>query len=437
MKKIIIFAITVTFIVSMLFIGTLAVAAAGLELTITHQWPKSDIAKNYVGAVWNEMLDAYVAAHPNVKFNILVITQPALDLKLQAQAAANDLPDVFMLKGSWVSNFVKNDLLLDLAPYLEKFSSKDSYKPVTLKAYTRDGKIYGLPTQVALTSFVYYNADLWKSIGYDTFPTNWDEIKAAAEKFKEKGIIPFAAGNKDKWYFESCWLSTLGDRFTGTEWTQNIIENNGKAKFTDPNFVASLKFLQDLASSGLFNADFNSITSGQSMSLYAQGKAATMVNGYWAISSILNQASPETLKTTKMTILPPVPNQKGDPNTVSASGSWAIAVNNHLEGAKRDLAADFCLSLTGVDFSTKFAEEYGGVGACNVKKVDVTKFDQLTQDYVALAASGIGFTPVYDIEMDGAVIQTMNTSLQELLNGVKSAQQVAEEIQAEQDRLEK
>lgn len=412
------------------------VTEENLELSIAHQYAREDIANSHDGTIWNEMTDAYVAAHPNVKFNVMGINQAELAVKLQAQAAADDLPDVFMQKGSWVSNFVKNDLVLDFTSYLEKTPWKDAYKPATLDPFKRDGKIYGMPVQFASTSFVYYNADLWKSIGYDTFPSDWNEIKAAAKKFTDKGIVPFSAGNKDKWFFESCWLSTVGDRFTGTEWTRNIIENNGKAKFTDPDFVASLKFLQDLAPAGLFNADFNSITNTQSISLYAEAKAATTVDGYWAISSILNQATPETIKATKMAIIPPVPNQKGDPNMISGGGGWSIAANNHLEGAKRDLAADYCLYITGVDYSTKLAENYGEIGACNVKEVDMTKFDQLTQDYVALA-NKVGYTPIYDIEMDGAVIEVMNTAMQEMLNGAKTAEQVAKEIQAEQDKLAK
>ena len=411
-------------------------ATGNLTLDIVHQYPPEQNANSHDGTIWNEMTDKYIADHPDVKFNVTAIDQADLHVKIQAQAAADDLPDVFFLKGSWVSNFVSNDLLLDFTPYLEKSSTKDAYKPATFEPFTRNGKLYGMPVQFASTSFVYYNADLWKSIGYDTFPTDWNEIKAAAKKFNDKGIVPFAAGNKDKWFFESCWLSALGDRFTGTEWTRNMIENNGKAKFTDPDFVSALQFLQDLAKAKLFNADFNSITNTQSISIYAEGKAAATVDGYWAIASILNQASDETIKATKMTVLPAVPNGKGNAAMTSGGGGWAVTASDELQGAQRDLAADYCLYITGPEYSTKLAQNYGEIGACNVEGVDMSKFDQLTQDYVALV-NKTDFTPIYDIQMDGAVIEVMNTAMQEMLNGSKTARQVAEEIQAEQDKLAK
>lgn len=407
-----------------------------LTLEIVHQFPPEQNDISHEGAVWNEMTDKYIDAHPDVKFNVMTMDQADMHVKLQAQAAADDLPDVFLLKGSWVSNFVNNGLLLDLTPYFEESPTKDAYKPITLEPFTRNGKIYGLPIQFAVTSLVFYNADLWSSIGYDTFPTDWNEIKAAAKKFNDKGIVPFAAGNKDKWFFESCWLSTLGDRFTGTEWTQNIIENNGKAKFIDPDFVSALQFMQDLAKAELFNPDFNSITDTQAISIYAQGKAATIVDGHWTVSQIVEQASDETIKATKITLLPAVPNGKGDPETTSGGGGWAIAVNDKLQGAQRDLAADYCLYITGQEYSTELAQRYGEIGACNVEEVDMSKFPQLTQDFVALV-NKVDFVPIYDIQMDGAVIEVMNTAMQEMLNGSKTAQEVAEEIQAEQDKLAK
>lgn len=417
---------------------TAAATTAGeaVELTIVHQYPREDMANSHDGTIWNDMTDKYVADHPDAKFNISGINQAELHIKIQAQAAADDLPDVFMLKGSWVSNFVKSELLLDFTPYLENCPWKDAYKPVTFKPFTRDGKLYGMPVQFASTSFVYYNADLWASIGYDKFPDNWDDVIAAAAMFNEKNIIPIAAGNKDKWFFESCWFSTLGDRFTGTEWTTNVIANNGKAKFTDPDFVSALSFLQNLIQKNLCNVDFNAITNAQSIALYSEGKAATTIDGYWAISAILNQGTPELIKATKMAIMPKVPNQKGEANAASGGGGWSIATSSRTTGAAKDMAADYCLYITGQDYSKRLAEDYGEIGACNVEAVDVTKFDQLIQDYVALVGS-INFTPIYDIEMDGAVIEVMNSSMQEMLNGTKTPQQVAEEIQAEQDKLSK
>ena len=74
------------------------------------------------------------------------------------------------------------------------------------------------------------------------------------------------------------------------------------------------------------------------------------------------------------------------------------------------------------------------MGAGLVEDVDVSAFPQLTQDFIALT-NELNFTPVYDLVMDGAVIEVMNTGIQDLLNGSKEPKDLAAEIQAEQDKL--
>lgn len=49
----------------------------------------------------------------------------------------------------------------------------------------------------------------------------------------------------------------------------------------------------------------------------------------------------------------------------------------------------------------------------------------------------VELTPIYDILMNASVIETMNSGVQELMNGTKDAETVAAEIQAEQDNVGK
>ena len=86
------------------------------------------------------------------------------------------------------------------------------------------------------------------------------------------------------------------------------------------------------------------------------------------------------------------------------------------------------------DVYKRQAETYGLPSGNVVEDVDLSGFPQLTQDFVALV-NAVSLTPTYDLQMDGAVIEVMNTGLQDILNGTKDAETVAAEIQAEQDKL--
>ena len=88
----------------------------------------------------------------------------------------------------------------------------------------------------------------------------------------------------------------------------------------------------------------------------------------------------------------------------------------------------------GYDYSYDFAMKYGMSGPNIVTGVDLSTFPQLTQDFVNLM-SQTATTPIYDILMDGAVIDVMNTGLQALLNGEVEPSALAADIQAAQEKL--
>ena len=55
------------------------------------------------------------------------------------------MPDLFLVKGSWVSNFLNNGVLMDLTPALDAYDKKGTYREGIFNASERDGKIYAGP----------------------------------------------------------------------------------------------------------------------------------------------------------------------------------------------------------------------------------------------------------------------------------------------------
>ena len=407
-----------------------------VEITITHFNIEDQRSSNAEYDTFYTMLEEWQKENPNVKIVQSVLETADYETKIQTQAAVNDLPDLFNVKGSWYNNFVASDLLAPLNDIIDSYEKKDTFRPGVFDASTVGDKIYGLPTQFSVTSLVYYNVDMWKEIGYDTFPDNWDDIYVAIGKFNEKGITPFAFGNIAKWPAESCILSALGDRYTGQEWTSNIIENNGLAKFTDTEFVSALEHFQKFADAGAFNADFNTASTAQAADLYNSGKAATTINGFWEISNINTSATEDVRNNTKIAILPTVDGGKGLANSTSGGAGWYMGMNNQLEGEKKAIVEDLLLHLHGYEYSELMTQKYGLVAPCNAGDVNMDSIPALTREYIELMDT-VKLTPIYDIRMEAAVIETMNAGVQELLNGTKDASTLAAEIQANQDEVAK
>lgn len=402
------------------------------ELTLSHYYLEEERESSAVVGSYLHMVDEWEKKNPDVKLTKQVMAQSDYSTKIQAQAAVNEVPDIFLLKGSWVDNFVENGIVAPMNDYLDQYEYKDKFREGVFDAATRDGKIYGIPNQMTVSSVVYYNEELWKSVGYDEFPDNWDDIFEAAKKFDEKGISAVSLGNSEKWPAESCILSALGDRYTGAEWTDSIIDKDGKAKFTDDSFVKSLDQLQKLSGNKVLNADFNTITETQGIEYYTQGKSAAVVSGHWAVSTIEGFAEPDVLKNTKVAVLPSIDGETAD--STSGGCGWYLAVNKNLTGEKLEKAMDFVLSTSGYELCEYAEKTYGLMGAAAVPDVDTSSLPALTQEYLKLV-NGLELTPVYDLVMDGAVIEVMNTGIQDLLNGSKEPKDLAAEIQAEQDKL--
>ena len=407
-----------------------------VEITITHFNIEEQRAETADYDGFYTMLEEWQAQHPDVKITQSVLATADYETKIQAQAAVGDMPDLFCVKGSWFKNFVASDLLAPMSGAIDSYEHKDAFREGVFDAATVGDEIYGVPIQFSVSSLVYYNAPMWEEIGYSEFPTTWDEIYDAVDKFNEKGITPFSLGNLDKWPAESCILSALGDRYTGNEWTNNIIANNGQSSFTDPEFVSALEHLQNMAQSGAFNADFNTSPTGPAAALYNQGQAAAMINGFWSLANINANATEEVKANTKIAVLPTVDGGKGAANSTSGGCGWYMGMAPQEDSAKAALVEDLLMHLGGYEYSVFLTEKYGLVAPSVVEGVDVSTFPPATQEYIKLMQD-VQLTPIYDILMDASVIEVMNSDVQELMNGSKDAQTVAAEIQAELESIGK
>jgi raffinose/stachyose/melibiose transport system substrate-binding protein len=399
-----------------------------ITLELMHFQTLETIENSTESKGYHLMKDKYIKEHPDVKINETIFQQVDYHTKIMALAAADEMPDIYFTKGSWVGNFYNNKLMADLTSYVDQ----KIYRPGLCGPFSRDGKLYALPIQLGLTCVVYYNEKMYKDIGFDHFPETWDELVRADKAFSAKGITTIALGNRDKWPYESCVLSTLGDRFTGPAWTDNIILNNGKAKFTDPEFITALEYSQQMAA--MFNKDFNAINNEQSDMLFATGKASCTIEGQWEVAFLLQNSDPDVLPNIKIARLPSFPGQKGDPTAASGGAGWAQSVSSKLTGAKLQAAVDYNNQTTGVEYSQFSMDDTGLPAQCEVPMNNKSKYPQLSVDFYDFINAQT-FVPIYDIQMDGAVIDVMNSRLQDLLAGRATPREVAAAIQAEQAKL--
>ena len=271
--------------------------------------------------------------------------------------------------------------------------------------------------------------------GFETFPSTWEEVEEAAAYFADQSVDAIAFGNGGQWQANSCFLSTLGNRYTGPEWFQSLIDDSGAA-FTDEAFVKALEEARHLfVDTDIFNDDFNAVTNEDAREYFIAGDAAAFIGGNWDESYIwaaLKEDDPEKFENIGFAVLPQPADATEAPNSQNIGLGYAIAFNPALADDPDKLAAaiDFAQEATGPAFSTYVAENYALGGLTDAGEVDLSSFDQITQDFYNWSYVDTEKCEIYDSYINSAVWSVLNQDLQTMMNGEMEAADVAANAQA-------
>ncbi|MCX6089715.1 MAG: extracellular solute-binding protein [Candidatus Atribacteria bacterium] len=137
---------------------------------------------------------------------------PATDVFMSSVRTAlptNKAPELF----TWWSDFrmkplVDSGLVEDVTVMWEK--RKDEYDPAFRKAFEFDGKVFGVPTNLAYW-VVYYSIPVFDKYGLKE-PATWDEFLKICETLKSNGVTPLGSTVQGRWptfiYFEDLMIRT-------------------------------------------------------------------------------------------------------------------------------------------------------------------------------------------------------------------------------------
>ena len=404
------------------------------ELELMHYSTSEEADGNGGSDAFRTTIANWEAALPDIKLNHNVIANAEYKTEIATLAAADDLPDVFLLQGMNTIAWADQGLVMDLTDTIKASPYYDPYNQAYFTPFTVGDKIYGFPALTGGTcTVVIYDKQMWKDAGFDTFPSTWEDVEKASEYFNEQGITTIAFGNGGQWQANSCFLSTLGNRYTGPDWFSSLIAKDGAA-FTDDTFVAALKETQHLFNeTSIFNEDFNAVTNEDAREYYISGDAAAFIGGNWDESYIWASLQ-DTDKFDQMgfAVLPQPADATEAPNSQNIGLGYAVAINPKVAEDPDKLAAaiDLAQELTGPAFASYVAENYALGGLTKVDDVDLSGFDQITQDFYNWSYVDTDACEIYDSYIDSAVWSVLNTDLQTMMNGEMSPEDVAANAQA-------
>ncbi|OME79088.1 ABC transporter substrate-binding protein [Paenibacillus sp. FSL A5-0031] len=399
-------------------------AAEKVKLSLWHNFTGDDLRAQTMRSI----IQQFQTDHPNITLDIQAIPPDGYKTRLKTVAAADEMPDVFILSnGSMTQEFSAGKLIQPVNELIDSHKEwKEGFMPNSFDAFTVDGNIYSAPMGLSPTSILYYNKTILEENGL-TVPKTWDELLNAINVLKGKNITPIALGNKAAWLAQSSIFSSLADRVTGTEWFLKAASQDGAA-FTDPEFVQALTYMQQLGTAGAFQDGFNAIDNTQMEQMFAQGKAAMMIDGGWALSNLASNASEDALKAMGATVLPSIPGGKGDPNSLSGVVGVGMGLGKDAIGPKKDAAFELIYAMSGPEAQKRTLESNQLVSY--KVELDKSKVSPIFSEVYELVNS-VKMTPVYDGKLTSAGAEAVNNGLQELLMGGKP-EDIAKKIQEAQ-----
>ena len=403
-----------------------------IVITLLNMWINPDEDAN--ARAYTQRLSDFREDFPHVTVEVESIAHDEYETVMMIYVASGDIPDVMQSKGTMSAQLAQDGLvhpaqtLLDLIPGWE-----DEFKDGVFEDYLYDGQPWAIPFQIGNNHNVYWNSDIFASLGIYEFPDTWDGFIETIETLRDAGYYPLALGNREQWPAPSLTLNLLTYRFNPPEWYYSLRDGYG-AQFTDPGFIASVELFVDLVEMGAYNPDFNSIDKSQSRTLYFTGQAAMIVDGFWGVAVIENEAPEDIVAATRIAAFPAVPVEMGgtgDGTINQAASGWAYFTSIVNTGDRLYAIANMIHYLTGSEYANIIVAN-SGMPSSHPTVVD---HDAASPLYLELlrATGEMNFAPVFDSQLPPNVVDAFYTNLQDVLIGLMTPERYAELLQIELD----
>ncbi|MBD2846846.1 extracellular solute-binding protein [Paenibacillus sp. IB182496] len=371
------------------------------------------------------VLDGFIAENPEVKSVTWDAQGPVADQVTRMMTA--NLGGEYMDMVACAANptnttFIDKGILKDITADIEPF--KDRIDPSALNAYSRDGKVYGIPIATMSTSTFYYNKDLFAELGLEV-PTTYEELLTVSEAVKEAGHMAVIHQGKNAWYWPMWLMETLaqtsGDSVGKTE--SNL---SGETKFTDEADVEALRLVGQFVEDGIIDGNTLTVDTDGMRSAFASQQAAMYYGGTWELSWLQDNVTDFEYGAFEF---PKLPDTIGDPKH-GGGPDYGICVSSNIKDDNQEYAIKLMEYLTRPEVADQYLGIYKPIFA-SIEGVTLSD-EPIAQDLQGHYDNTVRFLDwIWPVEVKDAIA----SSLQGIAGGMVSAEEAAATIQAAYDQL--
>lgn len=236
---------------------------------------------NQVDTTLKDLAKSFMDANPGTEIVTESVAGDSFNQKLDIAMASNSMNDITAVNAAKVKKATLTDYFL---PIDDLGFTKDNllFYEDGLGA---DGKLYKMTAAVSYWAMI-YNKKVFADCGVTEVPRTIDELYAACEKIKAKGIVPITTNYKDNWPLTAQSLfNTVAVK--GPKYMDSLVSSN--ELFTEDGMVAQFKIWTTMRDKGYLDKDLVSASWDQCQKDMAQGKAAMTNLGSFAPKMFADQ----------------------------------------------------------------------------------------------------------------------------------------------------
>ncbi|MCE6994751.1 sugar ABC transporter substrate-binding protein [Saccharothrix sp. S26] len=208
-----------------------ATAGGKVTISVNGQPPQTQAFER---KVFDEDVAEFEAANPDIDIEP---HEGFMDPKtFSAKLAGGQLEDVFYAYFTDPANLIARRQAADITEYVKDVPHYDAIRPELRDVFSKDGKVYGVPT-ANYSMGLLYNRALFTQAGLDPDqpPKTWDEVREAARKIAalgdgKVGFAEYSKNNQGGWHF-TAWMYSVGGRIArqdGDKWVADFNNDKGR-----------------------------------------------------------------------------------------------------------------------------------------------------------------------------------------------------------------
>jgi ABC-type glycerol-3-phosphate transport system substrate-binding protein len=288
-----------------------------------------------------EAVKRFEAENPDIKVEVTTVPYPEYQQRLLTAVQGGNAPDVSTVDQIWQAAFAEAGAIVKLDDRAKAAGIEaGQFFPGAWESANYDGNLWGIPFNVDVWFFSFYNKALLSQAGVDPASTvTWDGLRQAAQKLTDPAKGRFAVGlfahkGEDTTVVLDSFIYSNGG---------SVLDASGKCALDQPPAVEALKYLASLvpyAPKGILNA-----ASGDMRELFLNGSLALE---FWPA---LEQP---TLQKSKLDWDFVVGHAPAGKTPIGTYGGWNLVV--YRQSPHQDAAWKFVRFLTRPDVNGKVVD---------------------------------------------------------------------------------